>query len=80
MTTSQAHDATPLPAGTCHLRISPEATVQLTEAGRFSLPLELYEGGEKRTAVPLIMTAESVEALYAQIGQHLAPGQNGGAE
>ncbi|MFE1768224.1 hypothetical protein ACFW81_28925 [Streptomyces angustmyceticus] len=82
MTTSHAHTnavATPLPVENRHLRLSDEAKVSHTQAGRFSVPLDLYEGAAKHTLLRLILTAEEAVDIHGQLGALIADKQGGGA-
>lgn len=82
MTTSHVHTeavATPLPAEKRHLRLSTEAKVSHTQAGRFTVPLDLCEGSAERTPLPLILTAEEAVDIHAQLSALIAEKQGGGA-
>lgn len=69
--------ATPLPAEKRHLRLSAGAEVSRTEAGRFTVPLDLCEGSAECTPLRLILTAEEAADIRTQLGAFLV-GEPGG--
>jgi len=70
--------STPLPDEKRHLRLSADAKVSHTQAGRFAVPLDLCEGSAERTPLRLIMTAEEAVDIYAQLDALIAGKQSGG--
>ncbi|MGW7090070.1 hypothetical protein ACWGH2_42175 [Streptomyces sp. NPDC054871] len=81
MTTShvEAESVEPsLPAEKRHLRLSPDAQVSPTQAGRFAVPLDLCEGSAKRTPLLLIVTAEEAVGIHTQLGELLTGEQGDG--
>lgn len=71
MTTSHAQTeagAAPLSPAKRHLRLAREAEVAHTEAGRFAVPLDLYEGTAEPATLPLVLTADEVVDLHGKLG------------
>lgn len=56
-----------------------DGVVRHTPAGRFALPLALYQGAAHCADMFLIMTAAEAEALFAELGHLLYPHAEGGA-
>ncbi|MFF9901260.1 hypothetical protein [Streptomyces longispororuber] len=82
MTTSHSPKgdaAARLPAEKRHARLSANATVSHTEAGRFAVPLDLCEGPAERVPLTLILTAEEAAKIHAELGTHLATEHGGDA-
>lgn len=77
-TRHEANDEERLPPPFCVQR-SGGAVVRHTPAGRFALPLSLYQGAVHHADVSLVMTAVEVEALHAELGCLLYPQGAGGA-
>jgi hypothetical protein len=69
MTTShvQVEAVGPVPAEKRHLRLSAGAEVGHTEAGRFTVPLDLCDGSAGRVPLRLILTAEEALDIHAQL-------------
>ncbi|MEU0694800.1 hypothetical protein ABZ349_12560 [Streptomyces niveus] len=54
--------------------------VRHTEAGRFAVPLDLFEGDAERTSLLLVLTADEAATVYDQLGALLTAKREGGVQ
>ncbi|MET9861926.1 hypothetical protein ABZY93_21910 [Streptomyces smyrnaeus] len=65
---AETQSSEPSPPANLHLRLVEKAEVKRTEAGRFAVALNLYEGSTKRQSISLVLTAEEVAETYIRLG------------
>ena len=78
MTTRHVENASPA-ARDWRIQRTAKTDVHHTHAGRVALPLSVFQGADHCADVPLVMTAEEAESLYAELGSLLYPQVEGEA-
>ncbi|WP_435127739.1 hypothetical protein [Actinacidiphila sp. bgisy144] len=57
----------------CSIQLTVGRSVHHTRAGRLALPLSLFQGGNHRADVSLVMTAKEAETLVSELSSLLLP-------